>query len=119
MNKRFENDPPLTSNPFQGLKSLQNNDLQATSENPPAYGKNAGAQPFRILRSRKGNLQISIEKRRGKVITVLAGVEGDATALLKIMRKKLSAGGSAGVDRIELQGDHRKRLPELVAEWVK
>jgi len=66
-------------------------------------------QPARVRR----------EKRRGKVVTVVAGLDPVATdlpALLEELRRGLGAGGTvtgeADERRIELQGDHRDVVVE-------
>lgn len=70
-------------------------------------------QPARVQR----------ERRRGSFTTVIMGLDPVATdlpALLKELRKRLATGGSiAGTKEeptIELRGDHRDRLIELLRE---
>jgi translation initiation factor 1 len=67
-----------------------------------------GSQPVRVRR----------EKRGGKVVTVIAGLDpaaSDLPALLKQFRTALGAGGTVKDGAIELQGDHR----EVVVERLK
>jgi len=62
------------------------------------------------------------EKRRGKYVTVITGLDASATdipALAKDLRKSLGTGGSVTKDKangnapmIELQGDFRDRIVE-------
>ncbi len=62
-------------------------------------------QPARVQR----------EKRRGKFVTVIMGLDpkaSDLAALLKHFRTKLGTGGTATSDTIELQGDHRDKVIE-------
>jgi translation initiation factor 1 len=63
------------------------------------------------------------EKRRGKFVTVVAGLDPSATdlrALLKELRSSFGAGGSVtgpkSEPELELQGDHRDRVVELLKE---
>lgn len=70
-------------------------------------------QPARVQR----------ERRRGKFTTVISGLDPDASdlpALLKELRKHLATGGSLAGSKdeptIELQGDHRDRLVDLLRE---
>jgi len=70
-------------------------------------------QPARVRR----------EKRRGKHVTVIAGLDPSATdmkGLLKELRKAFGVGGSIagdeGAPEIELQGDHREKVVELLKE---
>ncbi len=66
-------------------------------------------QPARVRR----------EKRRGKIVTVIAGLDADATdlkAMLSEFKKSLGAGGTVAGGEVELQGDHRDKVVErLVA----
>ena len=60
------------------------------------------------------------EKRRGKFVTVVAGLDPVATDLVALsaeLRKRFSTGGTVtkGAE-IELQGDHRERLVDLLRE---
>lgn len=61
-----------------------------------------------------------VRRRRGKVVTVVAGLDPNATdlaALLKEWRATLGAGGTISEGEIEVQGDHRERiLADLVAK---
>jgi len=62
------------------------------------------------------------EKRRGKFVTVITGLDAHATdipALAKGLRKSLGSGGSVtkdaandGAPMIEIQGDFRDRIVE-------
>ncbi len=58
------------------------------------------------------------EKRRGKWVTVVAGLDpaaNDLPALAKDLRTRLGVGGTLKAGCIELQGDHRD---SVVAELV-
>ncbi len=66
-------------------------------------------QPARVRR----------EKRRGKWVTVVTGLDPAATdlkQLAKQARAACSAGGSATDDGIEVQGDHRDKLVQMLKE---
>lgn len=66
-------------------------------------------QPARVRR----------EQRRGKMVTVITGLDPAATdlpAMLKRMKTRLGSGGTVSDGVIELQGDHRDRI---VAELIK
>jgi translation initiation factor 1 len=65
----------------------------------------------RIQTSRKG--------KGGKTVTVITGLEHDATAmaaLLKQLKNKCGTGGSVKDETLEIQGDHRQTLLELLTE---
>ena len=73
-----------------------------------------GAQQIRVRR----------EKRRGKMVTVATGFSArsdrsdDLTTLLGTLKKKFATGGTLGGEKsapeIELQGDHRDKMVELL-----
>ncbi len=53
------------------------------------------------------------EKRRGKMVTVIAGLDAKATdlsALLKQLKSSLGAGGTIAEGEIEVQGDHKEKI---------
>jgi translation initiation factor 1 len=59
----------------------------------------------------------------GKKVTVIHGLPKNAAfleSLAKELKKSCGAGGKAGVDFVELQGDQRERLYDLLAKkgWV-
>ncbi|HSQ71478.1 MAG TPA: translation initiation factor Sui1 [Rubrivivax sp.] len=56
--------------------------------------------------------------RGGKAVTVVRGVAGDAAALAALGKRLRTACGSGGTVRngvLEVQGDHRDRIVELLA----
>jgi translation initiation factor 1 len=63
---------------------------------------------------------VSLEKRaRGKVVTVIAGLEpeaNDLSALAASLKSSCGAGGTLKEGRIELQGDHRDAALARLAE---
>ena len=55
------------------------------------------------------------EKRRGKWVTVVTGLDAHATdlkQLAKALKAKCASGGSTTDDGIEVQGDHRDKIVE-------
>lgn len=64
--------------------------------------------------------KLRVENRAsGKQVTVVAGLPRNAEwleALCRELKKACGAGGSAGEDSVEVQGDHRERLRELLAK---
>lgn len=57
------------------------------------------------------------EKRNGKWVTVVSGLDAQATdlpALAKQLRSKFAAGGSVRDDGVEVQGDHRDAVVALL-----
>jgi translation initiation factor 1 len=74
-----------------------------------------------IDRSGDGIIRVSRETkgRKGKGVTVITGLrlnEKDLKALAKELKKKCGAGGTVAERNIEIQGDLRDRLVELLME---
>ena len=70
---------------------------------------NQGDGITRVSRETKG--------RRGKVVTIIDGVPLDRSGLKKLakeLKQKCSSGGTVKDGRIEIQGDHRDKLIELL-----
>ncbi len=63
-------------------------------------------------------IKIKLEVRKfGKEVTVIEGVSNDPAELKKVaseLKSKLAAGGTVKDGRIEIQGDHRERVKELL-----
>jgi len=58
----------------------------------------------RVMRDKKG--------RRGKTVTVVTGLPGNAAALAEIagtLKRLCGSGGTVNGDNVEIQGDHRDR----------
>ncbi len=70
----------------------------------------------------KENLEIEIrtEKRKfGKVYTVISGLDSknlDIKELSKTLKSKLACGGTHTKGSIELQGDHKKQVKDILIE---
>ena len=74
---------------------------------PPAAPRGDGI--VRVSRETQG--------RGGKTVTVVRGVVGDAAALAALGKRLRTACGSGGTVKdgvLEVQGDHRERLIELL-----
>lgn len=57
------------------------------------------------------------ERRYGKAVTIVSGLDPsaiDIDDLASDLKSHLATGGTVDDGRIELQGDHRDRLPELL-----
>ncbi|MBK9942113.1 MAG: translation initiation factor [Kouleothrix sp.] len=70
----------------------------------------AARQTARIWRDSK--------RRRGKTVTVVAGLQHDPAtleALLKRLKQLCGAGGTLKDGEIEIQGDHRERVAAALA----
>ena len=65
----------------------------------------------RVSRDKKG--------RRGKTVTVVTGLPGDAAALAEIsttLKRLCGSGGTVSGDTVEIQGDHRERVAAKLTE---
>ncbi|MSR60226.1 MAG: translation initiation factor [Planctomycetaceae bacterium] len=78
---------------------------------PPARGVTPPA---------KQTARLSIEKRKkGKIVSVIRGLptsENDLAELLSRLKSACGAGGTLDGDAMEIQGDHREKLAQLLAE---
>lgn len=70
-----------------------------------------------IMPKDKHRLHFRLEKRNGKPVTVVlpfALSEDDMKKLLSILKKKLACGGAINKNEIELQGDLKERVKEIL-----
>ncbi len=65
-------------------------------------------------------VKIRVERRRGrKEVTLIEGIDPRNTNLKELvahLKSKLACGGTAKNGRIELQGDHRHRVKQILIE---
>ncbi|MDT7902046.1 MULTISPECIES: stress response translation initiation inhibitor YciH [Acidianus] len=65
-------------------------------------------------------IKIKLEKRRyGKEVTVIEGISSNDADLKKIaseLKSKLAAGGTVKNGRIEIQGDHREKVKDILVK---
>jgi len=65
-------------------------------------------------------VRISVDSRRyGKMVTVVEGIDEndiDIDDLAKQLKSKCAAGGTCKDGRIELQGDHKKKVKAVLEE---
>ena len=65
-------------------------------------------------------VRISIDSRSyGKTVTVIDGIDGndiDIADLAKTLKSRCAAGGTCKDGRIELQGDHKKKVKAVLEE---
>lgn len=93
-----------------GMVFSTNPDYQfETAEEPEADTLPAEAQPLRVRMERAG--------RKGKTVTLVTGFVGredDLRTLAKMLKTRLSTGGSAKDGEIVIQGDVRQRVLDLL-----
>ncbi|ELY53654.1 translation initiation factor SUI1 [Natronococcus amylolyticus DSM 10524] len=91
-------------------------ELLSNAERPRAVGGRT------LVDLAKAQQQVSIdveERRYGKAVTTVSGFdvpESTTESLASSLKSSLATGGTVDDDTIELQGDHRDRLPELLQE---
>ncbi len=65
-------------------------------------------------------LSVRVEERRyGKAMTIVEGFSGSASEradLASELKSSLATGGTTTDETIELQGDHRDRVPDLLRD---
>jgi len=64
-------------------------------------------------------IKITTEKKRyGKIMTVVSGFESgiDVKKIAKALKNELACGGTYKDNTIELQGDHRKKIKEILVK---
>lgn len=60
-------------------------------------------------------IRVFVERRKfGKPITIIEGVTESAKELTSQFKSRLGCGGTYKNERIELQGDHRSKLKEIL-----
>ena len=105
----------LAHNPFAGLAGAVPGDLPQQETTPGNPEPAAPIRPWAVDKTRKGGFAISLEHRaKGKQVTVVRNVSGDADALLRELKKRCGAGGVARQEAIELQGDHQAAVLEFL-----
>ena len=66
-------------------------------------------------------IRVFIEKRKwGRDVTIVEGIDDKSINLRELagkLKSKLACGGTEKSGRIELQGDHRDRTAEILAEY--
>lgn len=64
-------------------------------------------------------IQVATDKKRyGKIVTVVTGFDSgvDAKKIAKTLKNELACGGTYKDEKIELQGDHRKKIKEILVK---
>lgn len=76
--------------------------------------------PKTLIPPEKQTARLSVARRRkGKVVTLVQGLAGDGNdlpALLTRIKSACGAGGTLAGETLEVQGDQRERVRELLGE---
>jgi len=105
----------LAHNPFAALAGAVPEHLPQHQTAPETPTPAAPPCAWAVGKTRKGGFAISLERRaKGKQVTVLRNVSGDAEALLRELKKRCGAGGVVREEAIELQGDHQAAVLEFL-----
>ena len=73
------------------------------------------ALPYTVLATKKGELPISVDKRKwGKLVTTVDNVGGDVDSLCTAIKGALGTGGHSLPGAVEVQGDQR----EAISAWL-
>ena len=64
------------------------------------------------------NIKVTAEKKRyGKYVTIVSGLSGvDVREIAKSLKNELACGGTYRENEVELQGDHRKKIKEVLVK---
>jgi translation initiation factor 1 len=61
----------------------------------------------------------SMKRRYGKIVTIIEGIDSadiDLTDLARTLKTRCAAGGTVKDGKIELQGEHKKKVEQVLAE---
>jgi translation initiation factor 1 len=64
------------------------------------------------------HIKVTAEKRRfGKYVTMVSGLSGvDVKEIAKALKNELACGGTYKGNEVELQGDHRKKIKDVLVK---
>ena len=97
---------PTTSSRARAEDNTARTELAQSSEQ---------TQQYTVTRTKKGKLPITYENRsKGKKVTVISNIGGNAELLLAELRKRLGVGGVSRGTFIELQGDQQKFVEQFL-----
>jgi len=71
-----------------------------------------------VLEKEEKKIKVFVERRKfNKPITIIEGVTNRGDEIASQLKQKLACGGTYKKGRIELQGDHRNRLKDLLKSF--
>ncbi len=108
---------PLTHNPFGGLDSLE---LPEGPAGEPAPGAPPRPEPKKPKNRGRVDIIRQTAHRGGKTVTVVTNFVGIAQSeketLAKKMQKRCGTGGTVKDGNIEIQGEQRENVAEILRE---
>ncbi|OYT42224.1 MAG: stress response translation initiation inhibitor YciH [Candidatus Aenigmarchaeota archaeon ex4484_224] len=70
-----------------------------------------------ILEKEKQKIRVFVEKRRyGKPMTIIEGITDKPKEVLSELKSKLACGGTYKENHLELQGDHRAKIKDILVK---
>ena len=101
------------------IKSDGANDVENTQDSSSSTHQ----LPYSIAKTKKGSVPIRLENRnKGKKVTVIFNVSGDARELLKELKHAAGCGGVIKDDTVELQGEKVDLIEKFIRKkmnWKK
>jgi len=70
-----------------------------------------------VIEKAEQKIKVFTEKRRfGKSITIVEGITDNARGVSKELKSKLACGGTFKENHIELQGDHKSKVKDILVK---
>ena len=94
------------------MKQKENSKLVYSTHKDISISEDVGQAP-----TNEGNIayiERDRKKRRGKIVTVISRLSGDLKQLQKELQKECGAGGSVKNGTVEIQGDHREKIADIL-----
>jgi translation initiation factor 1 len=91
--------------------------LDTTKEDKKSIQKKVNQNSNQKLSKKEHQLVFTFEKRNGKPVTLVGRFyidENDKKDVLKLLKKKLATGGTIQNEWIEIQGDFKEKIKEIL-----
>ncbi len=89
------------------------------NEIDPITGLPKELETWESILKEEERIRVSVEKKRyGKIVTQIEGISKDMNIkhILKQLKTRLACGGTLKGRTIELQGDHRKKIKNVLVK---
>jgi len=94
------------------MKKTNNSKLVYSTHD--VVSNNENEKPIQNTSGNTAYIERDRKKRRGKVVTVISKLSGNLKELQKELQKECGAGGSVKNGTIEIQGDHRDKIADIL-----